>query len=151
MLKAIKTIKNLIIIALNIIGEIEGLPENHSNIGNVFLVNSDNDTIQLSLTCRCTLFQPLWQVYEVESELSDPFTGDLRCTNTTNANQACNTETSHLAQETPNVSVLNSYDFIITETTAIMCFSDEIRQIVIVTVQGIYIIILVVNQVLYNF
>ena len=114
------------------------MPENWERIGNVILVKSENDTIELSLTCRCSIFQPVWQVYEVDSDdLQERFTGDLRCINESNpVDNNCDKETRYLGQETPNVFLLNSYNFIISQTTALMCFSDINRQVVIISVSG---------------
>ena len=119
-------------------GEIHGLPQESSRKGNIHFLEFDSPFVKLSLSCRCSIYQPLWQEYLLETqELLSPFSRNEKCMNTTSG-QPCQDQLTYLPERTPGIVLYNDETFIIKQSTMLMCYSGIVRLAVVVTVSGMF-------------
>ena len=103
------------------------------------VVKSANDMMELSLICRCSLYQPTWAAYKHDSHMLEYLNGDFKCMNVTSG-EYCDRPLAYIEEEDQNedIFILNSHKFVIDQTTMLMCYpgKDFVRTIVIITVSG---------------
>ncbi len=119
------------------IGSVVGLSDLEVNEkGNIHFIHNEKP-LQLSMSCRCSVYQPLWQFYNLETgEISNPFNGNVKCINATNG-EICDDNIAFIVDPDPEM-YLEAYNvFNITHSMVIMCFSSFHRETVIFNISGI--------------
>lgn len=115
------------------LGTIEGIPEEAAKAGNVHMLLSSERQLTLELTCKCSLYIPQWHTRKLEVANSDKFIPKpVQCINGT---KPCNSNIDYIGKENKSdgLYVFITENFTITENTALMCFSNVDREILIVS------------------
>ena len=119
-------------------GEISGLPKGSIKKGHVHILHYHKPYAKLTLSCKCSIYQPLWQVYEVDTQsLSKPFANDVQCMNLTSG-YFCAEEITFISQKQKGIFLHATEEFTINQSTVLMCYSSFHREIAIITVSGRY-------------
>ena len=115
------------------LGAIDGLPANRKHFGNVYVVETEtNSGDQLTLSCRCSIFTPFWEVYDVETQmLSGLITNNIECRNNATGVEC---EQKYLSSKMTDVFLTNTETFSMSQPKMLMCFSGSVRHIVIINV-----------------
>ena len=118
------------------IGSIIGLSELEVvERGNIHFVLNEIP-LQLSLSCRCSIYQPLWQVYDMElHKISNPFNGNIKCMNATSGDE-CDEDTAYLIEPNPDIYLEANNEFNINRSMVIMCYSSLVREAVVFKIPG---------------
>ena len=116
-------------------GSINGLPEGVKSFYNIhtLLVPSNETEISLNLTCNCSVYLPKWQSYTLKGEegVNKFYTEDIFCIN---GSRPCSKTYIPKADRSEGLYVYTIQNFSdITENAAFMCFSNEEREVLIVT------------------
>ena len=128
--------KLTLLIFLFHVGSITGLSEGASRGGNVHIVQLHTPT-EILLSCRCSIYQPLWQVYHMGSHsISNSFNGNVSCTNFTNGGKKCDRDIAFLHEHTADIELRTDNLFVINQSTIIMCYSSLVREIVVFDVSS---------------
>ena len=116
-------------------GSINGLPEGVKSFYNIhtLLVPSNETEISLNLTCNCSVYVPRWHRNTLKGEegVNKFYNEDIFCVN---RSRPCSETYIPKADRSEGLYVYTIQNFSdITENTALMCFSNEEREVLIVT------------------
>ena len=126
------------------LGYIDGLPDEVARKGNVYIGQSDSP-VNLLLSCKCSIYQPLWQVYYIDShKLSSPFNGNVTCTNTTSGAK-CADDIAFIHEPTPELLLQTNNLFSINQSMVVMCYSSIYRDILIFSFSSQFIVLVLLN------
>lgn len=113
-------------------GMIEGIPGvpawDNSNI-HTLIVPSSETSITLELTCKCSLYVPQWHTQPLEEESGQFFVHPIQCINGT---RPCSLNYIPESEKSQGLFVYLTNNFTLTESTALMCFSNIDRDALIV-------------------
>ena len=116
-------------------GSINGLPEGVKSFYNIhtLLVPSNETEISLNLTCNCSVYVPRWHRNTLKGEegVNKFYNEDIFCVN---RSRPCSETYIPKADRSEGLYVYTIQNFSdITENTALMCFSNKEREVLIVT------------------
>lgn len=124
---------------LHSLGEFEGLPKSVKSSDNVhtLTVPSNESLLTLNLTCNCSVYLPQWHIKLIgevsPGEKVDSFyLQGIECINNTGPCSR-NIDYIHPINKSRGLYVYSRQNLTVTRSTAIMCYSNIIREVLIVS------------------
>ena len=131
---------NLSLLYISSSGFIKGIPEDTLKKDNIYFLQLKEKPAQISLACYCSVYTPKWQTLQMDSWKITLYTYPAKCVDN---DHECNPkDITYISpiNKSNGLYVFLNRTFTITETTVLMCFSSVEREVVIISLQGMYVI-----------
>ena len=109
------------------------------NRNNTYLLRLQEKHAKITLSCKCPVFTPNWQIHEMKTWKTTNYNYPVKCVDN---DHECNPkDITYIspANKSNGLYVFLNRTFTITETTALMCISDVQKEfkVLFVSLQGL--------------